>query len=111
MSSRQTAAPFAHCSIGRTGRICYISTMPKTRKPRAGLLVPVVEEVPRISDAERQALRASLEKARADIAGGDYDVLTPGVLREEFEAVFGRGKSDKTGAASPRRPAAKRSRR
>ena len=85
--------------------------MPKSRKARPGLLVPIVEEVPRISDAERQALRTSLEKARADIAAGDYDVLAPGVLREEFEAVFGRGKSDKAGAASPRRPAAKRSRR
>jgi hypothetical protein len=85
--------------------------MPKTRKTRPGLLVPVVEEVPRISGAERRTLRTSLEKARADIAAGDYDVLTPGVLREEFEAVFGRDKSHKAAAASPRRPAAKRSRR
>ena len=60
--------------------------MPKIRKTRPGLLVPVVEEVPRISDAERQALRTSLEKARGDIAAGNYDVLTPGVLREEFES-------------------------
>src|SRR6202051_5244927 len=111
MSSRQIAVPFAYCSIGRTGRLCYISSMPKTRKARPGLLVPVVEEGPRISSAERQALRTSLEKARADIAAGDYDVLTPGVLQKEFEAVFGRGKSDKAAAACPRRPAAKRSRR
>jgi|GEM_PF-4836148 len=60
--------------------------MPKIRKTRPGLLVPVVEEVPRISDAERQALRTGLEKARGDIAAGNYDVLTPGVLREEFES-------------------------
>jgi hypothetical protein len=60
--------------------------MPKTRRARAGLLIPVVEEVPRISDAERQALRTSLEKARSDIAAGNYDVLTPAVLREEFES-------------------------
>jgi hypothetical protein len=85
--------------------------MRKTRKARPGLLVPVVEEVPRISDAERQALRSSLDKARADIASGDYDVLTPAGLREEFEDVFGRSKTDKARAASPRRPAAKRNRR
>jgi hypothetical protein len=61
--------------------------MAKTRKARPGILVPVVEEVPRISDAERKALRASLEEARADIAAGNYDVLTPAVLREEFESI------------------------
>jgi hypothetical protein len=62
--------------------------MAKTRKVRPGLLVPVVEEVPRISGAERKALRSSLEKARADIAAGNYDVLTPEVLRGEFEDIF-----------------------
>jgi hypothetical protein len=29
-----------------------------------------------------------LEKARADIAAGNYDVLTPEVLRGEFEDIF-----------------------
>ena len=85
--------------------------MAKTRKARPGVLVPVVEEVPRISDAERKALRASLEKARADIAAGNYDVLTPAVLREEFESTFGRLKTDKADAAPLQRPASRRTRR
>jgi hypothetical protein len=66
--------------------------MAKTRKTRLDILVPIVKEVPRISDTEREALRVGLEKARAEIAAGNYDVLTPAVLREEFESTFGRGK-------------------
>jgi len=66
--------------------------MAKNRKARPGLLVPVVEEVPRISDSERDALRKTLDKARADIAASNYDVVTPATLREEFETVFGRGR-------------------
>jgi hypothetical protein len=66
--------------------------MAKTRKARPGILVPVVEEVPRISDTERKALRASLEKARGDIAAGNYDVLTPELLRSEFDDIFYHGK-------------------
>jgi hypothetical protein len=60
--------------------------MAKTRKVRPGILVSAVEEVPRISDTERKALRVSLEKGRGDIAAANYDVLTPAVLREEFES-------------------------
>lgn len=86
--------------------------MAKNRKTRPGILVPVVEEVPRISDTEREALRKSLDKARLDVAAGNYDVVTPATLRQEFERVFGRdrGKS----AAKPeggRRAASRRSRR
>ena len=58
--------------------------MPKALKDRPSILVPTVEEVPRISDAERNALRSSLEKARADIATGKYDVVTPATLKHEF---------------------------
>ena len=71
--------------------------MAKNRKTRPGILVPVVEEVPRISDIEREALRKSLDKARADIAAGNYDVVTPVTLRQEFENVFGRGSSKSAG--------------
>jgi len=71
--------------------------MVKNRKARPGLLVPVVEEVPRISDSERDALRKTLNKARADIAAGNYDVVTPATLREEFETVFGRGRGKSAG--------------
>jgi hypothetical protein len=53
----------------------------------SGLLVSTVEEVPRISDSERAALRASLETAGADIAAGRFDVLTPALLRAEFDAA------------------------
>ncbi len=47
-----------------------------------------------ISDAERKILRNSLEKASAEIASGDFDVLTRHSLRSEFEAIHFDGKSD-----------------
>lgn len=59
-----------------------------TTKISDTILVPTVEEVPRISDAERAELLASLEAARADIAAGNYDVLGPDTLRREFEAIL-----------------------
>jgi hypothetical protein len=70
--------------------------MSKTLKmpERPSLLIPAVDEVPRISDAERDALRASLEKASADIASGDLDVVTPRSLRSEFDAIYFDGTSD-----------------
>jgi hypothetical protein len=102
--------PIDDCCTGGKSNVCYISPMAKTRKVRPSMLVPVVEEVPRISDTEREALRSSLEKARSDIAAGDYDVLTPAGMLEEFETVFGH-KTDKAVAASPRRPTAKRGKR
>ena len=55
---------------------------------RPSLLIPSVDEVPIISDAERAALRVSLEKAASDIASGDYDIITPLSLRTEFEAIY-----------------------
>lgn len=61
---------------------------------KPGILVPAIEEVPGISDAERAKLRASLDKARAEIANGDYDILTPESLRAEFDAIYRKGKSD-----------------
>jgi hypothetical protein len=78
--------------------------MSKDLKIKEGMtqLIPVVDEVPRIPDAERAALRASLEKASADIASGSFDVLTPQLLRSEFEAVYFDSK-DGAGLA-PRRP-------
>jgi hypothetical protein len=92
--------------------------MAKTRKARPSILVPVVEEVPRISDAERDVLRASLETARADIAAGNYDVVTPEVLRGEFEGIFRHGKTNRAldatrapDAFPPRQPASKGKRR
>lgn len=68
--------------------------MTHTIKSRApSILVPTIEEVPRISDAERQALRASLDQARADIAAGNFDVVTWETLQVELDGIF-RGKTD-----------------
>jgi hypothetical protein len=85
--------------------------MAKSLKARPSILVPTVEEVPLISDTEREALRASLEKARAEIAAGNYDVVTPATLRHEFDGIFGGKADDELDAAAPRRPASKRKRR
>jgi hypothetical protein len=86
--------------------------MGKTLKTRPGILVPTVEEVTRLSDVERGRLRKSLEKARADIAAGDYDVVTPTTLRREFDDIFRGGRTDKKlDATVARRPAPKRKRR
>jgi hypothetical protein len=52
------------------------------------VFVPSVEEVPRISDTERAELLASLKASRAEIAAGNFDVLTRGTLRKEFEAIL-----------------------
>jgi len=87
-------------------------SMAKTRKARPSILVPVVEEVPRISEAERKTLRASLDRARADIAAGNYDVVTAASLRDEFEAVFGAEDPGKRPhAAAGRRTTPRRARR
>lgn len=86
--------------------------MAKTLKARPSILVPTVAEVPRISNAERDTLRASLERARADIAVGNYDVVTPATLRREFDDIFRGGKTDKEpDAAAPRHSASKRKKR
>jgi hypothetical protein len=70
--------------------------MSKTqREPeRPSLLIPAVDEVPLIPDTERAALLGSLKKASADIASGDFDVVTPRSLRSEFDAIYFEGKSD-----------------
>ena len=51
------------------------------------ILVPPLEEVPRISDAEWPELLASLEESRAEYAAGNCHVLKPGILRTEFDAI------------------------
>lgn len=65
-----------------------------TTKVAESIFVPSVEEAPLISDVERAGLIASLEAARASIAAGDFDVLTPGTLRTEFEAILSGEPSD-----------------
>ena len=59
-----------------------------TTKPSTTIFVPTVEEVPRISDAERAELLASLEASRAEYAAGQGHLLKPGMLRQEFEAIL-----------------------
>ena len=61
----------------------------KTR-PSTGILVPTIEEVPRISESEREALEDSLEDARAEIAAGNFDAITSQSLRDEFEEMYRR---------------------
>lgn len=86
--------------------------MAKTLKARKSILVPTVEEVPRITDAERKALRASLESARADIAAGNYDIVTAATLRREFDGIFRGGKFDpEFDASGARSQASKRKKR
>ena len=59
-----------------------------TGKPTSTIFVTTVVDVPRITDAGRAELLAGLEESRAEYAAGDFDVLTPGKLRKEFEAIF-----------------------
>ena len=51
------------------------------------MIIPTMVSVLRISDAERTELLTSPEQSRADIAAGNFDVLKPGDLRAEFEAI------------------------
>jgi hypothetical protein len=55
---------------------------------RPSLPVPALDEVPCISDSERAKLQTSLGKASADIASGNFDVLTPQSLRTEFDGIY-----------------------
>ena len=59
-----------------------------TNKLTDTILGFTAEEVPRISEAERAELLASLEEGRADVAAGNYHVLQPGMLRIEFGAIL-----------------------
>ncbi len=63
-------------------------------RPSDTIFVPTVEAVPRISDAERAELLASLEESRAEYAAGNHHVLKPGMLRKEFEAILNDDLSD-----------------
>lgn len=71
------------------------------------VLIPVIEEISLVSETEREALRASITRAHADIAAGDYDVVTSETLRTEFNGIFHHNKSDAdldvTLGVSPRR--------
>jgi len=68
--------------------------MAKTSISRPSILVPTLEEVPRISDKEREELRASLDAARTDIAAGNYDVVTPETMRAAFDGILRDDKTD-----------------
>jgi hypothetical protein len=79
--------------------------MAKSRKGRTSMLVPAVVEVPRIPDAERDALVVNLAKARADIAAGKYAIVTAATLRREFKRTSGgaRTRSKKSALNCPRK--------
>jgi hypothetical protein len=57
-------------------------------EPDVLVQVSTVIDVPRITDAERGFLIANLDAGRADIAAGNYDVLTPGMSEREFDAIL-----------------------
>jgi hypothetical protein len=57
-------------------------------EPDVLVQVSTVIDVPRITDAERGCLIANLDAGRADIAAGNYDVLTPGMSEREFDAIL-----------------------
>jgi hypothetical protein len=61
---------------------------------RPSMLIPAVDEVPCISDAERATLQTSLGKASADISSGNFDMPTPQSLRSEFDGIYFDGKND-----------------
>lgn len=65
-----------------------------TTKTADTVLVPVVQDVPRISDAERAELLASLDQAAAQIEAGDFDEIGPDTLRREFQAILEENLSD-----------------
>lgn len=67
---------------------------PSKTVSRLSTLPGAAEKAPSLSNAERMKLRDSLDKARAEIAAGDYDAFTPELLRKEFDAVYIHGKSD-----------------
>ena len=54
------------------------------------------DEAARLSAGEQAELIASLEAGRADIAAGDFDVITPERLRMEFEAIVRDDATDDT---------------
>lgn len=60
----------------------------------AGSLESTIKDMPRISDQERTALRASLDRAKAEIAAGQFDEVTAESLRAEFNAIYYQGKAD-----------------
>jgi hypothetical protein len=53
-----------------------------------------IDDAPRLTDAERADLLATLEASRAEYAAGRYHVLKPGMLRKEFEAILEGDPSD-----------------
>ncbi len=61
--------------------------MSLTKSPSTHL-IPPAEGPATASDEARRALLASLETARRDIAAGEFEVLTPGTLRREFDAIL-----------------------
>ena len=69
------------------------------------IFVPTVEESATITAAERRELVASLKRGRAEIAAGDFDVVTPESLRAEFDGILDHDLTDQQldAKAPPRR--------
>ncbi len=94
---RPAGSIFPRSDDGRARRLDHVKliAMSKTIKSASGsILVRTIEEVPRVSDAERADLLGSFEAARAEIAAGNYDVVISESLRAEFEAIFYHDETD-----------------
>lgn len=80
--------------LSNPGAACYKGTMAsKTAtkdKRRRTTMVPVttMEEIPVLTDDEREALLASLKEAEAQIEAGDYSEYDQKKFRERFMRVY-----------------------
>lgn len=65
-----------------------------TRKPRQTTMVPVttMEEIPVLTDEEREALLRSLKEAEAQIAAGNFIKYDPKTFKERLLAIYRDGK-------------------
>jgi hypothetical protein len=63
---------------------------PAGRDEDETVVIPIVtlEEMPRLSEAERSSLAASLEKSEADMKAGKYATYSPEWLRHRFDEIY-----------------------
>jgi hypothetical protein len=68
----------------------------KSNGPRAAdretVILPVVslEEMPRLSDDERESLIAELKRAQVSMEAGEYVTYSPEWLKQRFREIYSR---------------------
>jgi hypothetical protein len=74
-----------------------MKTSAKPNSPKT-IMVPVttMEEMPVISDAERDELIASLKEAEAEIAAGNFTIYNPDTFVDEMMAVYRAAKAKRS---------------